>query len=207
REDLEELVERAEAAGEDHQRLRQVGEPELAHEEVVELEMQALGDIRVGALLERQPDVQADRLPAAFAGAAVGGLHDPGAAARRDDETVILRLQRLGPRREQPRELARLLVVARPLDRLAAASQLFLVGAVRVLDAPRAQTLERAFGPLAAADARRAEEDDRVLDFLLPESAQRLQVLGQDPDRSRLRALQKLLVQIRERLLRHEGNL
>src|SRR5262249_35024821 len=120
---------------------------------------------------------------------------------------VILGLQRLGPRREQPRQLARLLVVARPLERLAAAPQLLLVGLVRVLDAPRAQTLQRAFGALAAVHARRAEEDDGILDFLLPESLQRLEVLGQDPDRSRLRALQKLLVQIRERLLRHRGNL
>jgi hypothetical protein len=37
---LEHLVQRAEAAGKDHQRLGQIGEPELAHEEVVELEVQ-----------------------------------------------------------------------------------------------------------------------------------------------------------------------
>ena len=40
REDFEQLVHGAEAAGEDHQRLRQIREPELAHEEVVELEVQ-----------------------------------------------------------------------------------------------------------------------------------------------------------------------
>jgi hypothetical protein len=41
REDLEQLVERAEPAGEDDHRLGEVGEPELPHEEVVELEIQA----------------------------------------------------------------------------------------------------------------------------------------------------------------------
>ena len=97
REDLEQLVARAEAAGKDHERLRQVREPELPHEEVVELEVQAVGDVRVRALLERQPDVQADRLAAGLARAAVGGLHDARAAARRDDEAVVVGLERQAP--------------------------------------------------------------------------------------------------------------
>ena len=42
REDLEHLVDRAEAAGKDHQRLGEVGEPELPHEEVVEVEDEIL---------------------------------------------------------------------------------------------------------------------------------------------------------------------
>src|SRR6185503_5547394 len=92
RQHLEQLVERAEAAGKNHQRLRQVGEPELAHEEVVELEVQPLGDVGVGALLERQPDVEADRLAARLAGAAVGRLHDARAAAGGDDEPMVLGL-------------------------------------------------------------------------------------------------------------------
>ena len=41
REELEQLVERAEAAREDHQRLGEIREPELPHEEVVEVEAQA----------------------------------------------------------------------------------------------------------------------------------------------------------------------
>src|SRR5262249_42833373 len=61
RENLEQLVERAEAAGKNDERLRQVCEPELSHEEVVELEAQPVRDVRVGALLERQTDVEADR--------------------------------------------------------------------------------------------------------------------------------------------------
>ena len=64
RQDLEELVERAEPAREHDQRARQVREPELAHEEVVELEPELGRDVRVRTLLVRQPDVEADR-PAA----------------------------------------------------------------------------------------------------------------------------------------------
>src|SRR5204863_7007874 len=90
REDFEELVARAEAAGKDHQRLREIREPELAHEEIVELELEPFGDVRIGTLLEGQPDVEADRLPAGFARAAVGRLHDAWTAAGRDDEAVIL---------------------------------------------------------------------------------------------------------------------
>ena len=52
-EELEHLVEGAEAAGEDNQGLSKVGEPELTHEEVVELEVQFGGDVGVGHLLER----------------------------------------------------------------------------------------------------------------------------------------------------------
>src|SRR5262249_29255819 len=97
----------------------------------------------------------------------------------------------------------RFLVVARPLERLAAAPQLALVGLVGVLDTARAQTLQRAFGALAAVHPRRTEEDDGVLNFLLLKSAQRLEVLREDPDRPRLWTVEKLLIQVGQRLLRH----
>jgi hypothetical protein len=45
---------------------------------------------------------------------------------------------------------------------------------------------------LPAVHARRSEEDDRVLDVLVLEAAQRLEILGEDPDRARLVALQEL---------------
>jgi len=103
-----------------------------------------------------------------------------------------------------PPELARLLVVARPLEGAARARQLALVGVVGVLHAARAKALQRALGALAAVDARRAEEDDGVLNFLLLESAQRLEVLGENPDWARLGALEELRVQVRQRLLGHK---
>src|SRR5947209_5274644 len=45
RQNLEQLVARAETAREYHQRFGQIREPELPHEEVVELEMQAFSDV------------------------------------------------------------------------------------------------------------------------------------------------------------------
>src|SRR5580692_7048706 len=60
RENLEELVHGSKPAREDHQRLRQIRKPELAHEKVVELEVEFIGDIRVRELLERKSDVQPD---------------------------------------------------------------------------------------------------------------------------------------------------
>ena len=58
-------------------------------------------------------------------------LNTPGG----DDEAVVLGLQRLGPGGEHARQLARLLVVARPLERLTAFFQLELVVFVGVADA------------------------------------------------------------------------
>ena len=66
---------------------RVADEHDLAREEVVELEP----DVAVGVetLLERQLDVEADRERAGVAGAAVGGLHRPRAAARDDREAGL----------------------------------------------------------------------------------------------------------------------
>ena len=47
-EDFEEFVHGAETAGEDDESLGEIGEPEFAHEEVVELEIQRRGDVLVG---------------------------------------------------------------------------------------------------------------------------------------------------------------
>src|SRR5439155_14572658 len=61
--DLEQLVERAEAAGKDDDGAREVREPELAHEEVVELEREAGRDVGVRALLMREADVGPEWAP------------------------------------------------------------------------------------------------------------------------------------------------
>src|SRR6185369_17683050 len=59
RQQLEQFVKSAKAARENHQGLRQVCEPQLAHEEVMELEIQLRSDIRVRNLFERQIDIHA----------------------------------------------------------------------------------------------------------------------------------------------------
>src|SRR5512146_2053199 len=60
RQDLEHLIERAEAAGKEHDRLRQINEPEFPHEEIVEMEMQLAADEGIVELLVRDRDGEAD---------------------------------------------------------------------------------------------------------------------------------------------------
>src|SRR3954465_9694737 len=58
--DLEEFVQSAEATGKDHQRLREISEPVLAHEEVMELKIQLGRDPPIRKLLVGQANVEPD---------------------------------------------------------------------------------------------------------------------------------------------------
>src|SRR5918994_5316777 len=87
RERLPELVHRPVAAGEDDEAAGVADEHDLAREEVVELERDVA--VAVPALLERQLDVEAYRQRLGLTRAAVGGLHDPGAAAGDDREATL----------------------------------------------------------------------------------------------------------------------
>jgi hypothetical protein len=60
---------------------------------------------------------------------------------------------------------------------------------------------ERALGVHPAVDARRSEKDDGVLDVLGLEPTKGLQVLGEDADRARLVAFEKLEAVVRQRLM------
>src|SRR6185436_3121914 len=91
----------------------------------------------------------------------------------------------------------------RPFDRLPRSRQLHLIVLVGDFDATRAKHPQRARRALAAVDARRSEEHDRVLDALFLEAPQRFEILGENPDRARFRAFEKLGKQVRKRLLRH----
>ena len=112
RQDLHQLVQRAEAAGKHDERARQVREPELAHEEVVELERELARDIGIRLLLVRQHDVESDRPAAGIRGAAIGRLHDAAAATGADDVTMRVRRETLRPRGDEARQLARVVVIA-----------------------------------------------------------------------------------------------
>src|ERR1700677_3422303 len=61
RKNFEKLVHRSESTREDHERLRQIREPELAHEEIVEFEVQLARNERIRELFEGETDVQPDR--------------------------------------------------------------------------------------------------------------------------------------------------
>src|ERR1700761_4457578 len=91
--DFEGFVERAEAARKDHQRFGKVGEPVLAHEEVVELEVERRRDVGVGQLLKWQLDVEPNSLAAGLVRAAVGRFHNSRAPTGGDDETALATLQ------------------------------------------------------------------------------------------------------------------
>ncbi len=110
---------------------------------------------------------------------------------------------RLRPGGQHAGELARLLVVARPLDRLASARQVRLDVGVGFHAVAAHQVTERLFRVLAAVDAGRAEEHDGVLDVLRLEPAQRLEVLGEDSQRPGFFAFEKRRVEVGERLHVH----
>ena len=79
--ELEGLVQGAEAAGQQQEGVRLLKEGDLAGEEVVEVDELGVGfDDGVRLNLEGQPDVEAEA--AAGAGALLCGLHDAGPSAR-----------------------------------------------------------------------------------------------------------------------------
>src|SRR3972149_9417177 len=78
REDLGQLVHRAQAAGHDDKSGGVFHQHDLAYEEMME-RYRAFG-VDIAGLLHRQVDVQADGLYLRPAGAFVGGLHYPGPA-------------------------------------------------------------------------------------------------------------------------------
>ena len=87
-EDLEEFVDGAEAAGKNHQGFGEIGEPELTHEEIMELEVERGSDVRIGILLEGQVDVEPNRLAPCFVSPEVRSFHDSRTAAGGYDKAV-----------------------------------------------------------------------------------------------------------------------
>jgi len=86
---LHELIQGAESAGKNDHRFSQVYEPEFPDKEIMEFEIQLIGDESIGFLLLRDADVQSDGFPPGFTGASIGGLHHPRAAAGTDDEPPV----------------------------------------------------------------------------------------------------------------------
>jgi hypothetical protein len=150
----------------------------------------------------RQADVEADRLAAGVVRAAIGGFHDPGPPPEVTTKRV-LRADGERPLREHARQLARFLVVARPLDRAAALARRSrrrrgCADAVHLH-----QLVERVLRRLAAVNARRPEEHDGVLDVLELEATLRLEVFGEDADGACIFALQKGVIEVSLRLRTH----
>src|SRR5690606_30097971 len=86
--------------------------PQLAHEEVMELEAETGRDVRIRPLLVRQSDVEPDRASAGLGRAAIRGLHDAAPAAGADHERRGISLQRQRPFGQAARELSGFRVVS-----------------------------------------------------------------------------------------------
>src|SRR5262249_44626449 len=81
---LEQLVERAEAPGQDNVAAGVFDQHHLAHKEVIEFNV--LVDVRIGLLLVGKNDIESVRRSAGFASAAVGRFHCARSAAGNDSQ-------------------------------------------------------------------------------------------------------------------------
>ena len=164
----------------------------------MELEVERRRDVGIRILLKGQIDVEADGLSARFVGAEVGRFHDAGAAAGGDDKAMALGGDLRRPFGEHVGEPAGVFVVASHIDGGLGALHAVACCAADSLRAVAAHFGQAVVGVVAAVDARRAKEDDRVLDLLAPEARQRLDVLRQQAQNSAVRTVEKWFVLIRQ---------
>src|SRR5579872_1843601 len=191
--DLEKFVERPETTWENDECFRQISEPELPHEEIVEFEIQRWRDVRIRGLLKRQVNIQSDSLGLSLAGAEVGGLHNPGPSSGGDHKTASSRRDLSGPLAEQKGQTAGIFVIACHVDRRDSAFP------VRGCFARTRQRPQLLFTARAAVKARRSEEHDRVLNLLPAKTRKRLRVLRQNAKNASVRAVQKSRILISQR--------
>src|SRR5437660_9739365 len=194
--DFEKLVECAEPSGKNYQCLGQVSEPELSHEEVMELEIQRRGDEGIGILFERQVDVEPDGLAASFFSAAVGRFHDAGASSGGNHEAAAAGGNFYGPLRQHESELAGVLVVAGHFHRGLGTLE---VGGGVALAPGRTEFSELGAGILVGMKTRRAEEDHRVLNLLATETGEGFAVFRQDSENAAVGAAEERLILVGER--------
>lgn len=190
RENFEEFVHRAEAAGENDESLGQISEPEFAHEEVVKLEIQRWRDELVGVLLEGQLDVEADALATGLVGAKVGGFHDAGSSAGGDNEAVPAGGNLDGPLGQHVGELARVFVVAGHVNAGLGALQIAfaLRGGCSLVLLEVGKAFRRISVPLKA---RRAEKDNGVLDLLAAKAGERFLIFGEHAENAAIGAVEE----------------
>jgi len=180
--------------GKNDQSPRQIHEPVLTHEEVVELEGQARVKVAVVELFVRQADGEAHGLAARFPCAAIGGLHEPRSAARANDVLVAGIGHVLVVPGEQIREAAAVhIILGQSLSGRHA-----LPDAHRLLRPDRLELLlplpHVQFEGLGRTRASRTEEYDGTANLVDPEPGLRFEVLGQNAQRAGLRAVQKLAI-------------
>ncbi len=183
------FVHGAESAGENDQGFCHLREPQLAHEEIVETKIQLLGNVRVGTLLVRKLDAEPHGRSARFGCAAVGRLHDTGAASRANHESFWVVAESERPLRDAAREFPRFLVVARHIHH--GARRANLGAPLRRLPAARfpPQFLHSRERAIPGKNARRPEHHDRVGDTRFPQPRQWIEIFRKNPERPRAEAL------------------
>ena len=165
------FVEGAEAAGKNDEGFGDLGEPQLAHEKIMEIEAELGTDVRIRELLVGQFDGKADRFPASFVGAAIGSFHDAGPSSGTDNKAARARAERKRPRGDLVRELAGLLIIGghfKSAFGFAEMQAMFFEAS----DTPTRrfqffQSGETSGGGFMRLDARRAKHYDGVADSLL----------------------------------------
>jgi hypothetical protein len=113
--DLKELVERAEAAGEQHHRLGEIDKPEFTHEEVVKMKVHLVTDVWIVEFVAGNRDSQSNVQSFRFRSAAIRSLHNAGAASRTHHEAAFAVVKLLRPDRKPVREFSRRLIIGREL--------------------------------------------------------------------------------------------
>ncbi len=175
----EKFVDGAEASGKNHESFGEIGEPEFAHEEIVELEVERGGDVRIGILLEGQIDVEADGFASGFVSAEVGGFHDAGATAGSDDEAATAGGNLGGPLGEEKGEAAGVFVVAGHVDGGAGGFEICLVLGGGGFGFVFFDGSEVPLCGCASLKAGGAEEDDGVLNLLAAKAGERFLILSE----------------------------
>jgi hypothetical protein len=92
RQRLEQLIERTESAGEDHERLSILDQHHLAHEKIAE--RHRCIDIRIEMLFKGEFDIETDRPRSRFARATVARFHNAGSAAGNNRKTRLTKRPR-----------------------------------------------------------------------------------------------------------------
>ncbi len=194
RDELEQLVEGAEAAGHGDERLHHVQHPELSEHEVLELHGQLRRDVAVDARLEGQRDAHADTATTFhLRRTAVAGFHEARPTASADE---ILPLTIHGPLGEQTGDLHAVLVVGRQQQQ--ALGVLHRVVQLRV--GVGAGVVQRTVGHIQPGlrnvqrnTTGRSPHQDGVGDAVLLEQSLRSGVFGHHPHHPRVRRVHEAL--------------
>src|SRR5258707_15410384 len=106
------LVHCSKTAGKHDQRFRNLSEPQLAHEKIMEIKTQLRADVRIRKLFVRQLNRKSNGLASRFISAAVCCFHDSRPATRTNYESPRSWPQSHRPRSDLVGELSALFVVA-----------------------------------------------------------------------------------------------